>query len=150
MVYIRNLVEKLCQELDIYDPASSARPLDKMTLEEFVKSEGGGKSAFAARTVATRAMLGKQNIGRAQYSLSDKSGLEPSQLSALFFMNYCKSGGGLMQMRSDKKDGGQYLRLVDGWSSSQFRSSISLNQVLQALNPSQNAWPTYYNLEHWY
>ncbi len=66
MVYIRNLVEKLCQELDIYDPASSARPLDKATLEEFVKSEGGGKSALAAMTVATRAMLGKRNFWRAQ------------------------------------------------------------------------------------
>lgn len=41
-------------------------------------------------------------------------GLEPSDLSALYFLNYCKSGGGLLQMRSDRKDGGQYLRIRQG------------------------------------
>jgi monoamine oxidase len=35
-------------------------------------------------------------------------------MSALFFLNYCKSGGGLMQMRSDMKNGGQYLRIGEG------------------------------------
>jgi len=101
MVRIRDLVETFCQELDIYNPVASSRNLDKLSFEEFINSEGAGKSALAAMTVATRAMLG----------------LEPSQMSALFFLNYCKSGGGLMQMRSDKKDGGQYLRLADGTQS---------------------------------
>ena len=41
-------------------------------------------------------------------------GMEPSEVSALFFLEYCKSGGGIMQMRSDKKDGGQVLRMVEG------------------------------------
>lgn len=41
-------------------------------------------------------------------------GVEPSDLSALYFLNYCKSGGGLLQMRSDRKDGGQYLRIRQG------------------------------------
>lgn len=41
-------------------------------------------------------------------------GQEPSDISALFFLNYCKSGGGLMQMRSDRKHGGQYLRVTQG------------------------------------
>lgn len=58
MVRIRNMVESLCQELDIYDPVASAKNLDKLNLEEFIRSEGGGKSAMAAMTVATRAMLG--------------------------------------------------------------------------------------------
>jgi len=41
-------------------------------------------------------------------------GQEPENVSALYFLNYCKSGGGLMQMRSDCKDGGQYLRVKQG------------------------------------
>jgi monoamine oxidase len=98
MVRIRNLIESLSQEMDISDTANSKKHLDNLTLEDFVKTEGGGKSALASVSVATRAMLG----------------LEPSQVGALFFLNYCKSGGGLMQMRSDKKDGGQYLRIVKG------------------------------------
>jgi monoamine oxidase len=44
-------------------------------------------------------------------------GLEPSDLSALFFLNYCKSGGGLLQMRSDRKGGGQHLRIRQGTQS---------------------------------
>ncbi|KAK3061422.1 hypothetical protein LTS18_006302 [Coniosporium uncinatum] len=69
-----------------------------MTMAEFVKSEGGGVTALCTVSVWTRAMLG----------------LEPSEVSALYFLDYCKSGGGLMQMRSDGKNGGQYLRIVEG------------------------------------
>jgi len=46
--------------------------------------------------------------------VANSSGLEPSELSALFFLDYCKSGGGLNQMRSDREHGGQYLRIVEG------------------------------------
>lgn len=41
-------------------------------------------------------------------------GHDPEDISALFFLNYCKSGGGLLQMRSDRKGGGQHLRLRKG------------------------------------
>jgi hypothetical protein len=41
-------------------------------------------------------------------------GVEPSDMSSLFFMDYCKSRGALMQMRSGKKNGGQHFRLVHG------------------------------------
>ena len=102
MVYIRDLVETLCQKIDISSPVESGKAIgkdyDTMTLEEFVKSEGGGKTALGTASVWTRAMLG----------------LEPSEVSALYFLDYCKSGGGLMQMRSDRKNGGQYLRLAEG------------------------------------
>lgn len=69
-----------------------------MTLEDFIKQQGAGTKALATVTIWTRAMLG----------------CEPSELSALYFLDYCKSGGGLLQMRSDKKDGGQYLRIRTG------------------------------------
>ena len=56
-------------------------------------------------------------------------GQEPEGISALFFLNYCKSGGGLMQMRSDRKGGGQHLRIRSG------TQSFSLGLV-DALPPS--------------
>lgn len=60
MVKIRDLIESLCQKLDIFDPARFQRDLDKCNLEEFVRSNGGGNSALASVTVATRAMLGRR------------------------------------------------------------------------------------------
>lgn len=98
MISIRNKTEETCQRLDIHDPVRTGGQLDKMTLENWVKSEGGGETALASVRVWTRAMLG----------------LEPSEVSALFFLNYCKSGGGLLQMRSDLRSGGQYRRFVRG------------------------------------
>ncbi|KAH8805489.1 putative mao-B [Xylogone sp. PMI_703] len=101
LVKTRDLMESLCQKLDIWDTANSGKEFDKYNLEEFLKSNGAGTSALASVTVATRAMLG----------------LEPSEVGALFFLNYCKSGGGLLQMRADLKNGGQYLRIVGGTQS---------------------------------
>lgn len=98
MVALRDKTEEVCQTLDIHDPVRTGGHLDHLTFADWIKSQGGGETALASATVWTRAMLG----------------LEPTELSALYFLNYCKSGGGLMQMRSDKKGGGQYLRLVKG------------------------------------
>ena len=63
-----------------------------------MKQKGAGPKTMGITCIWTRAMLG----------------CEPSELSALYFLDYCKSGGGLMQMRSDKKHGGQYLRIRTG------------------------------------
>ena len=98
MLNIRDQAEKICQTIDIHNPVGSGADLDKYTLEEWVKLQGGGRTALASVRVWTRAMLG----------------VEPSDMSALYFMDYCKSGGGLMQMRSDKKNGGQYFRFAQG------------------------------------
>jgi monoamine oxidase len=101
MLDIRQKAEEACQAIDIHDPVRTGGFLDKITLEEWVTSQGGGKTALASVTVWTRAMLG----------------MEPREVSALYFLNYCKSGGGLLQMRSDQKNGGQYRRLVKGTQS---------------------------------
>lgn len=98
MTFIRDLTEKVCQTIDIHDPVGTGGDLDKYTLEEWVRQQGAGETALASVRVWTRAMLG----------------LEPSDMSALYFLDYCKSGGGLMQMRSDKKNGGQYFKLTQG------------------------------------
>ena len=98
MVKVRDLAEEVCQKLDIRKPLDGGGDLDKITLEGWILQHDGGKTGLAAATVWTRAMLG----------------LEPRETSALFFLNYCSSGGGLMQMRGDRRNGGQYLRFVNG------------------------------------
>src|ERR1700712_378681 len=105
MIRIRDLFESLCQKIDIHnpDPLSSLDALggvnyDQMSMKGFVDYHKGGETALCTVTIWTRAMLG----------------LEPGEVSALFFLQYCKAGGGLMQMRSDRLGGGQFLRIVKG------------------------------------
>lgn len=69
-----------------------------MTFKAYLQSRGANEKALWTATVWTRAMLG----------------VDPHDLSALFFLNYCKSGGGLLNMRSDRKGGGQHLRIRQG------------------------------------
>jgi monoamine oxidase len=103
MVKIRDLFETLCQKVDVEDLLSSVKTLgidyDKMSMADFVRYHKGGETACCTVSIWTRAMLG----------------LEPEEVSALFFLGYCKAGGGIMQMRSDRKDGGQFLRIAKGW-----------------------------------
>lgn len=98
IVRIRTLWEELCHTIDIKQPYHPE--YDNLTVEEFTKKHGAGVTALATVSIWTRAFLG----------------CEPSELSALYFLDYCKSGGGLLQMRSDRKDGGQYLRVRKGKS----------------------------------
>jgi monoamine oxidase len=90
------MCEADCQALDVWKPKD--RELDSLTFEAYLRSRGAGPAALATATVWTRAMLGQ----------------DPRDISALFFLHYCKSGGGLLQMRSDRKGGGQHLRIRQG------------------------------------
>lgn len=90
----RDLVETLCHKIDTRKPGE----LDDLTLEAFVSKHSTTRATLSSVGIWTRAMLG----------------LEPSEVSALYFLHYCKSGGGLMQMRSDQKGGGQALRCKTG------------------------------------
>lgn len=106
VVRIRDLFEETCQKIDINNTVASGqqlrKDLDNITFEEWVRSLGVlHEDAVNALKIGTRAMLG----------------VEPSELSALYFLDYCKSGGGYMQMRSDSKNGGQYLRIAQGTQS---------------------------------
>ncbi|KAF7185171.1 Amine oxidase [flavin-containing] [Pseudocercospora fuligena] len=96
---IRDGAEEDCQVLDVFSPQDTN--LDAMTFEAYLRSKHASDKAIWTATIWTRAMLG----------------VDPRDLSALFFLNYCKSGGGLLQMRSDRKDGGQYLRIRQGTQS---------------------------------
>ena len=106
VIRIRDIFESTCQKIDISNPVASGqklrKDLDNVTFEEWVRSHGPFREdALNALKVGTRAMLG----------------VEPSEMSALYFLDYCKSGGGYMLMRSDTKNGGQYLRIAQGTQS---------------------------------
>lgn len=90
------MVEADCQAVDAWKPKDSS--LDSLTFEGYLDSRGASPIAIKTATVWTRAMLGQ----------------DPGDISALFFLNYCKSGGGLLAMRSDRKGGGQHLRVRQG------------------------------------
>lgn len=90
------MVEADCQNVDAWSPKDPS--LDSFTFEAYLASRGADKIALATAAVWTRAMLGQ----------------DPCDISALFFLNYCKSGGGLLTMRSDRKGGGQHLRVRQG------------------------------------
>ena len=104
MVRVRDRFEQLCHRVDMHDAAAAAtakalgQDYDAMSMADYVELEGGGRTARASVTVWTRAMLG----------------VEPHEVSALYFLGYCKAGGGIMQMRSDREHGGQFLRFAKG------------------------------------
>ncbi|EFW13949.1 predicted protein [Coccidioides posadasii str. Silveira] len=90
MIKIRDLVESLS-----HATTEVHRQYDNMTFEQLVRKHGGGSTALATAKIWTRAMLGR----------------DPFQVSAMYVLDYYKRLGGLLQARSDRKDGGQYLRI---------------------------------------
>lgn len=69
-----------------------------MTLKDYVIKHKGGPKTQKMVNVWARVMLG----------------CEDSECTAGYFIDYARRGGGLMQMRSDGKHGGQYLRFKSG------------------------------------
>ncbi|EXJ62845.1 hypothetical protein A1O7_03286 [Cladophialophora yegresii CBS 114405] len=113
-ISIRDLVENLSttQSPSIFSPGPHRDSLDSISFETFLQRARVTDKALATAQVWTHAMLG----------------VDPSEVSALYFIEYCAAGGGLMTMRSDSKGGGQYLRIREGTSS--FAEGL-----LEKLNP---------------
>ncbi|KAL2061259.1 hypothetical protein VTL71DRAFT_7532 [Oculimacula yallundae] len=76
----------------------SVENYDQMSLEQFAISKGASERTVDMIRVWTRVMVG----------------IEASEMSAQFFIEYTGKGGGLKQLRSDQKHGGQYLRFRKG------------------------------------
>lgn len=96
---IRDLIHSL--SLEIRTNTSSLRELDTMNLDQFVSSRRACDETRQMVNVWTQVMLG----------------VDSTEISAACFVDYCGRGGGLMQMRSDRKHGGQQLRIRQGQSS---------------------------------
>lgn len=93
--------------------------LDSLTFLAYLHTVGANDEAIAMATIWTRAMLGQ----------------DPSDISALFFLHYCKAGGGLMQMRSDRNHGGQYLRVREGTQMFAINIAKTLQEIIEYNKP---------------
>ncbi|RMZ88274.1 hypothetical protein DV736_g4507, partial [Chaetothyriales sp. CBS 134916] len=113
---IRDICETDCQSLSVFEPENTQ--LDAMNFEAYLRTKNASQASIATATVWTRAMLG----------------VDPADISALFFLNYCKSGGGLLQMRSDRRGGGQHLRIRQGTQSIARRLAAALSPGSIRLN----------------
>ena len=78
--------------------ASSTENYDQISLEQFAISKGASEKTIDMIRVWARVMVG----------------VEAQNMSAQFFIEYTGKGGGLKQLRSDQKHGGQYLRFRKG------------------------------------
>ncbi|KAF4625714.1 hypothetical protein G7Y89_g12448 [Cudoniella acicularis] len=107
---IRDLIHDL--SIANCSKAGQAESYDQMSLEQFVISKDGCKRTLDMVRIWSRVMLG----------------VEAKELSAQFFIEYNAKGGGLKQLRSDSKHGGQYLRFRKGTQS----IAINLAALLMA------------------
>jgi monoamine oxidase len=89
-----------------YSKGKSDENYDHMSLEQFVIAKGGMKKTVDMIKIWARVMLG----------------VESTELSAQFFIEYTGKGGGLKTLRSDGKSGGQYLRFRKGILSNQYEA----------------------------
>ncbi|KAI1389088.1 putative amine oxidase [Hypoxylon trugodes] len=119
-------VHEAVEASDLEHPEASpqAQKLDSITLAEFCQEVGPNIGAVAASAV-TAALLG----------------VEADEVSALFIINYIKSGRGLKVITSDKKDGGQYIRarrgmqtISKGLAGELAQDSLHLNTVVRSVH----------------
>jgi monoamine oxidase len=86
--------------VDLENPLKShnAAEIDRLTFKEF----------------CVRRTHNEQTIGIANLISSALLGVESDEVSALYMLHYFKSGCGIDNLLSDRKDGGQYLRNRQG------------------------------------
>src|SRR4051794_41074497 len=99
---VRDSIEKVTTQRDgpLQSP-TKRKELDSVTFETYLhRNTNGSASAYATAKVWSHALIG----------------CDPGEVSALFILDYIRAGGGLMQMRSDKRHGGQHMRVKDGVS----------------------------------
>ena len=88
------------RELDMrnHENYEKYKDLDSITIADYCKRFAPGEVPIAVADRCARAWLGAT----------------VDEMSALFFIDYVRSGRGFAVLRSDKKDGGQFLRLRTG------------------------------------
>jgi hypothetical protein len=79
-------------------PEKLSREDDNMTLDQYVRQLGANDNTSQLVNVWSKVM----------------HGVESTQQSAAFFIDYCRRNKGLLAIRADDHTGGQYLRLPDG------------------------------------
>jgi monoamine oxidase len=92
---VNGMLEADAASLDLRNPDEK---FDEITFEEFLQRSGVTGDAYGLAATMVRALLG----------------VEPSELSLSFYLDYIKSGGSLKGLGSDSADGAQHLRIRQG------------------------------------
>jgi len=130
-------VDSTASKIDLPNPTRSAKAyeLDSMTVEGWTKQHAWTRAGFATADVICRAVLG----------------VEPREISALWFFTNVKSGHGLDPSIIENNElGAQYLRFKGGTffyvvsahlvvDKLRYRSSIDFNRVGQTIKASNFA-----------
>lgn len=93
---ITGILEAEAAKLDIRNLPISK--FDKITVAEFLQQNGVNEDAYKLLETTVKALLG----------------VDATELSLLFYLDYIKSGGSLQDLSSEKKNGAQYQRLRQG------------------------------------
>ncbi|KAF2176152.1 FAD/NAD(P)-binding domain-containing protein [Zopfia rhizophila CBS 207.26] len=93
-------LDELSKGIDIQNPAASprARELDSITVAEWARNSHPSPSVYPMIRML----------------LESKIGIEPEEISLLFYVSYIAANYGFWNMISDRKNGGQYLRVRGG------------------------------------
>lgn len=73
---------------------------DQVSLDQYIRKLGGGPKTLAMANLWVRVM----------------HGLESTEESAAWFIDYCRTNRGLLAIRADDETGGNYMRIKAGES----------------------------------
>ncbi|KAL7623765.1 hypothetical protein AAE478_005318 [Parahypoxylon ruwenzoriense] len=127
---IYSALQEAIEASDLERPETSARAqeLDSVTFAEFCRGISD--------------VLGPQLASTATASLL---GVEADEVSALFVINYIKSGCGIGVISSDEKDGAQYIRarrgmqsISQGLASELVAGALHLNTVVKSVRQTRD------------
>lgn len=110
------------------DPNTFKQPtrseIDKLSFEQWCRNNGAGKRALQTATLWCRGTFGQ----------------DPSEVSALVFLEVARGGLGIVNLRYDGKHGAQHLRIVEGTQSISTnmakllpRGTIRLNSAVESI-----------------
>ncbi|RDW57251.1 hypothetical protein BP5796_12701 [Coleophoma crateriformis] len=125
------VIDGMGDKLDPEDPSTlaNAAELDSMTLTQYCNKYMPGKVAPLMANGTARGFLG----------------VEADEISALFYIDYVRSGFRLESLTSDLKGGAQYLRARQGWQTISKRlaadlppSSVLLSTPVAAIHQSES------------
>lgn len=84
---------------------------DRISLDQYVRNLGSNETTAKMVNIWTRAM----------------HGMESTEESAAYFIDYCRSNHGLLAVRADDKTGGNYMRLHGGEYLKHFTMLVNTN-----------------------
>ncbi|KAI7969955.1 hypothetical protein EIK77_000351 [Talaromyces pinophilus] len=121
---IRDYVQNSCQTVDVLNLAKSVATFGATSMDDLAISMGASDIVRGLVNIWTAAMLG----------------VDSTDVSLVYFLHYCKAGGGFIQMRSDDVGGGQHLRfrggsqaLATGLLSCLKQNSVVLNAAVKRI-----------------